>query len=153
MRIEKPTLREVSQIHKLVNSYAREGSLLPRSLPDIYESIREFFVAKEGSKVVATSALKIFWEDLAEIRSLVVDKEYRGQGLGRKLVNACFKEATALGVKKVFVLTNTPEYFSRLGFRLVDKKDLPQKVWTDCLKCPKFPDCDEVPLMIDLGSI
>jgi amino-acid N-acetyltransferase len=153
LKVEKATLKEVSQIQKLVNSYARKGFLLPRSLPDIYESIREFFVVKDGSEVAAAGALKIFWEDLAEIRSLAVDEKYRGQGLGRELVDACFREAMELGVKKVFVLTNTPEYFSRLGFYSVDRKDLPQKVWSDCLKCPKFPDCDEVPLMIDLDAL
>lgn len=153
MKIEKATLREASQIQKLVNGYARKGFLLPRSLPDICESIREFWVAKDGDKVVATGALKIFWKDLAEIRSLAVDEGYRGQGLGRALVYACFKEAMELGVKKVFVLTNSPEYFSHLGFHPVDRKELPQKVWSDCLKCPKFPDCDEVSLMVDLSFL
>lgn len=153
MKVEKATLKEVPQIQSLVNCYARKGFLLPRSLLDIYESIRDFFVVKDGNEVVAAGALKIFWEDLAEIRSLAVDEQYRGLGLGRELVYACFREAIELGVKKVFVLTNTPEYFSHLGFLPVDRKELPHKVWSDCLKCPKFPDCDEVPLVIDLDFL
>ncbi len=153
MKVEKATLKEVPQIQRLVNRYAQKGFLLPRSLLDIYESIRDFFMVKDGNEVVAAGALKIFWEDLAEIRSLAIDERYRGQGLGKELVDACFKEAKELGIKKIFVLTNNPGYFSHLGFRSVDRKELPHKVWSDCLKCPKFPDCDEVPMTIDLDSL
>ncbi|RLD98584.1 MAG: N-acetyltransferase [Aquificota bacterium] len=150
MKVEKATLKDAPQIHKLINSYAGEGFLLPRSLMDIYESIRDFFVIREGDRVVATAALKVVWEDLAEVRSVLVSDEFKGRGWGRALVEACIREARELGVKKVFVLTNSPGYFSRLGFRLVDKRKLPHKVWFDCLKCPKFPDCDEVAMMMVL---
>ena len=150
MKLEKATLKDAPQIHRLINSYAGDGFLLPRSLMEVYESIRDFFVIRDGERIVGTAALKIVWEDLAEIRSVLVIEEYKGKGWGRALIKACIEEAKSLGVKRVFVLTNSPEYFSKLGFRLVDKRELPHKVWSDCLKCPKFPDCDEVAMLVDL---
>ena len=152
MKLEKATLKDAPQIHRLINSYTGNGFLLPRSLMEIYESIRDFFVIRDGERIVGTAALKIVWEDLAEIRSVLVLEEYKGKGWGRALIRACVEEAKSLGVKKVFVLTNSPGYFSRLGFRLVDKRELPHKVWSDCLKCPKFPDCDEVAMLVDLSD-
>ncbi len=151
MKVEKATLGDAPQIHRLINSYAGEGFLLPRSLMEIYESIRDFFVIREGGQVVGTAALKVVWEDLAEIRSVLVSSRYKGKGWGRALIEACIEEARGLGVRKVFVLTNSPQYFARLGFKLVDKRELPHKVWSDCLKCPKFPDCDEVAMLMDIG--
>jgi len=145
--LEKAGLRDAVQIHKLINVGTSGGFLLPRPLAELYESIRDFFVVRDEGKVVAAAALKIIWEDLAEIRSLVVMDGYRGKGLGRALVNACFDEARTLGVKRVFVLSDSPSYFINMGFSAVDKKVLPQKVWFDCVKCPKFPDCDEVALI------
>lgn len=152
MKVEKATLGDAPQIHRLINSYAGEGFLLPRSLMEIYESIRDFFVIKEGDRVVGTAALKVVWEDLAEVRSVLVAEGYKGRGWGRALIEACIREARELGVRRVFVLTNSPHYFSRLGFRMVDKRELPHKVWSDCLKCPKFPDCDEVAMLVDLSG-
>jgi amino-acid N-acetyltransferase len=94
--------------------------------------------------------LGICWKDLAEIESLAVSEALQGKGLGRKLVEACLHEARGLGLDKVFTLTYVPEFFVKLGFYEVDKSCLPHKIWADCLKCPKFPDCDETALMLQL---
>lgn len=150
VKLEKPRLNDASEIHRIVNLYAKNGDLLPLSLVEIYEDIRDFFVARGGDgRVLGVSALKVAWEDLAEIRSLAVLEEYRGKGIGGMLVKACFEEANRLGVKRLFVLTKRPSYFGRFGFKEVDRHELPFKVWMDCLRCPKYPDyCDEVAMQL-----
>ncbi len=147
--IRKARISDVRDIHRLIAHFAKTGQVIPRPLSEIYEHVREFFVFKpEDTDLLAgTCALHICWEDLAEIRSLVVSEEYQGQGVGVALVKACLEEALNLGLPKVFVLTNAPDFFQRLGFELIEKAALPQKVWADCVKCPKFPDCDEVALI------
>ncbi len=144
MRIRKATIADVKDIHRIVNKLAKREKMLPRSLNEIYENIRDFFICTNKGKVIGLSALHILWEDLAEIRSMAVLNEYQGKGIGKRLINQCIKEARMLGVKKVFALTYTPEFFIELGFKKIDKNSLPQKIWGDCLKCPKFPECNEV---------
>jgi amino-acid N-acetyltransferase len=100
--------------------------------------------------VVGTCSLRICWEDIAEIRSLAVREDYHGRDLGRKMVETCIKEARDLGLKKLFVLTYVPPFFEKMGFHPVDKSILPHKVWGDCIKCVKFPDCDEEALILEL---
>jgi amino-acid N-acetyltransferase len=145
LRKAKPS--DAVQIHELINTYAKEGLLLPVSLNNLYDNIRDFFVFETEEGIVGCAALHITWEDLAEIRSLAVRDTYRGKGIGRKLVKECIKEATELGIKRVFVLTYQIEFFKKLGFREIDKTLLPHKVWTDCLNCPKFPNCDETAMI------
>jgi amino-acid N-acetyltransferase len=118
--------------------------MLPRSLNEIYENIRDFFVCDNKGEIIGTSALHILWENLAEIRSLAVSKECQDKGIGKRLLERCLKEAKALGVKRVFALTYNPVFFRKFGFKEIDKNTLPQKIWGDCLKCPKFPKCEEV---------
>jgi amino-acid N-acetyltransferase len=148
LRKAKPS--DAVQIHELINTYAKEGLLLPVSLNNLYDNIRDFFVFETEEGIVGCAALHITWEDLAEIRSLAVRDTYRGKGIGRKLVKECIKEATELGIKRVFVLTYQIEFFKKLGFREIDKTLLPHKVWTDCLNCPKFPNCDETAMIKEL---
>jgi len=112
--------------------------------------VREFFVYEDKDLIVGVCALHILWEDLAEIRSLAVAEEYQKQGIGKELVLSCLKEAEDLGIDRVFALTNSPEFFKKLGFEEVAKSELPQKVWADCIRCSKFPDCDEVAVLKDL---
>ena len=150
LQVKKATMSNAAAIHSLVNRFAKKDDMLPRSLNDIYENIRDFFVCIDEEELVAAASLHIVWEDLAEIRSIAVIRKYQGQGVGRKLVKQCLKEAKRLGITKVFALTYHPEYFKRLGFEGVDKNDLPHKIWGDCLNCHKFPDCDEVGVMIKL---
>lgn len=139
----KAKLGEAREIHSLINAFAKRNNMLPRSLNEIYELIRDFYICIQGNQVIAVCSLHLVWEDLAEIRSIAVLKKYQKQGIGKKLVTRCLKEAETLGAKRVFALTYNPGYFRELGFKDVDKNELPHKIWGDCLKCPKFPDCDE----------
>ncbi|MFC1535451.1 N-acetyltransferase [Thermodesulfobacteriota bacterium] len=151
--IRKAVVQEVGEIHKLLNRYADQGLLLPRSLSDLYNHLRDFFVIEDRNKkgsIISVCALGVCWEDLAEIRSLVVTESFQGKNLDTQLVDACFEEARSLGLSRVFTLTYVPEFFTKMGFKEVEKSTLPHKVWADCLNCPKFPDCDETALIIEL---
>jgi amino-acid N-acetyltransferase len=131
----------------LVAHFAARGDLLPRTLNELYQHLRDFFVCEVNGRIVGLCALSLYWEDLAEIRTLAVDEAHGGKGLGRLLVNACLDEAAGLGVRRVFALTYRPGFFERLGFRTIDKRELPQKIWKDCIKCAKFACCDEIALI------
>lgn len=148
--IRKAKIYDVPELQKLINEFADKGLLLPRSLSDLYENLRDFYILDINGIIVGCCALHIIWEDLGEIRSLIVRENYRGQKWGEKLVNICLREAKFLGLKRVLSLTYIPEYFEKLGFKRIDKKSLPYKVWTDCTKCPKFPDCGEEALLFYL---
>lgn len=137
-------MKDAKEIHVLVNQFAKRDEMLPRSLNEIFENIRDFFICAEDGQTVGTAALHVLWEDLAEIRSVAVTNSHQGKGIGRKLVKRCLREARALGVKKVFALTYHPGFFKELGFSDVDKNSLPQKIWGECLKCHKFPECNEI---------
>ncbi len=153
MVIRKAKLEDAGDIYNLINQYAKEGLLLPRSLNSIYENIRDFWVCELEGEFVGCGALHIVWEDLAEIKSLAVSERHKGMGIGTKLVEACLKEAKELGVKKVFVLTYAQSFFSRLSFEEVEKVKLPHKVWGECINCVKFPSCDEIAMWVDLEKI
>ena len=145
--VEKANISDVPQMHQLINSFADKGEMLPRPLSELYESIRDFFVVRKDEDVVACAALHISWSDLAEIRSVAVDQESQRQGIGDQLIAACLKEAEELGIDTVFCFTYQPTFFKRHNFADIDKMELPRKVWTDCFRCPKFPNCDEVALI------
>ena len=149
-KVSKAKLADVKYIYKLILYFAKRGDLVPRPLSELYENVREFFVYEDKDLIVGVCALHILWEDLAEIRSLAVAEEYQKQGIGKELVLACLKDAEDLGIDRVFALTNSPEFFKKLGFEEVPKNELPQKVWADCIRCSKFPDCDEVAVLKDL---
>jgi len=145
--IRKAKLNDIKEIQQLIKLYAPRGGILPRSLSELYDTLRDFFVFVRHRKVIGICALHICWDDLAEIRSLAVEEEDQNKGIGAKLVKACLEESRLLGVKRVFALTYQPNFFEQLGFKKVDKTVLPHKIWTDCLKCMKFPDCDEIALL------
>jgi amino-acid N-acetyltransferase len=147
IQVEKAKISDVPQMHKLINGFADRGQMLARPLSEIYESIRDFFVIRDGGKIVGCAALHVSWSDLAEIRSVAVAEVNQKKGLGATLVNACLKEAAELGIKTVFCFTYQPEFFKHQKFADVDKMELPRKVWTDCFRCPKFPNCDEIALI------
>jgi amino-acid N-acetyltransferase len=152
--IRKARMKDVKAIQKLIAEYARKGDMLPRSLSEIYENLRDYFVyVQDGKEVIGAAAIHIMWEDLAEVRSLAVRDGNMGRGVGTQLVETCISEAIVLGISRVFALTYKPDFFEKLGFVRVDKSQLPQKIWTDCLKCSKFPDCDEVALVSDLSGM
>ena len=151
--IRKARMSDVKGIQQLIAEYARKGDMLPRSLADIYENLRDYFVFEEdGGELAGSAAIHIMWEDLAEVRSLAVREGRMRRGIGTQLVESCISEAIVLGIGRVFALTYKPEFFEKLGFHIVDKAELPQKIWTDCLKCSKFPDCDEVALVADFSG-
>ncbi len=145
--IRKARIKDIKQIQALINSFAKQDLMLPRSLNELYEQIRDFWVAEERNRVVGCSALHISWDNLAEIKSLAVAKNRQKRGLGRELVTACLKEAGDLGVEKIFVLTYKPGYFKRFGFRRIKHANLPHKIWAECINCCKFPDCQETALL------
>jgi amino-acid N-acetyltransferase len=145
--VEKATIHDATQIHKLINSFASRGEMLPRSLSEIYENIRDYFVVRQGEQVIACAALHVNWEDLAEIKSLAVTREHQKHGIGDMMVGACLEEAAGLGIATIFCLTYAPDFFAKCGFVIVEKKELPHKVWGECYRCPKFPDCDESALI------
>jgi len=152
--VEKARISDAPRIHQLVNHFADNGEMLARPLSEIYEDIRDYFVVRQGEQVIACAALHVNWSDLAEIRSVAVSDDSQAQGSGARLVEACIEEARALGIPTVFCLTYKPTFFEKMGFSQVDKMELPRKVWTECYRCPKFPDCDEVALIchLDVGD-
>ena len=148
--IRSARIQDARPIHQLLLIYANDGQLLGRSLADIYTAIRNFYVYEENGEILGIGALAIFWEDLAEVRSLAVAAGRQGKGIGRKIVESCLNEATELGIKRVFALTYQPDFFKKLGFYDIEKSELPQKVWGDCIHCVKFPNCDELAVAINL---
>jgi amino-acid N-acetyltransferase len=150
MKAEKATIRDVPQMHRLINYFADKGEMLARPLSEMYENVRDYFVVRQGEQVIACAALHIMWSDLAEIKSVAVDESSQGQGIGSRLVAACIGEASELAMGTIFCLTYKPAFFEATGFSQVDKMELPQKVWTECYRCPKFPNCDEVALIYHL---
>jgi amino-acid N-acetyltransferase len=151
-KVEKAKIADVPQIHKLINGFADRGQMLARPLSELYESIRDFFVIRDGDEVIACAALHVAWSDLAEIRSVAVAEESQKKGVGARLIAACLKEADELGIKTVFCFTYRPEFFKKQRFVEIDKMELPRKVWTDCFRCPKFPNCDETALVFRAGD-
>jgi len=149
--LRKAQIHDVKEIQKLLTTYASKGEMLSRSLSELYEALRDFYVeVDDDGRILGTAALHIVWEDLAEVRSVAVVEDSGRKGVGSTLVTACITEARALGLKKIFCLTYKPDFFAKFGFVLVDKSTLPHKVWGDCIKCPKFPDCDENAMSMDL---
>ncbi|MDO8579196.1 MAG: N-acetyltransferase [Dehalococcoidales bacterium] len=151
-KIEKARIKDAPQIQQLINSFADNGEMLARPLSEIYENIRDFFVVREGDKVIACAAIHVNWSDLAEIKSVAVAEDSQRKGIGNRLIKACLKEAEGLGIPKVFCLTYKPDFFSTMGFSTVEKMTLPHKVWNECYRCPKFPNCDEVAMVSHMES-
>jgi amino-acid N-acetyltransferase len=148
--IRKATMSDVQAIQDLINYYAKKDRMLPRSLNEIYENLQDFWVYEEKGKLLGCCALHPSCEDLAEVRSLAVAEACHKKGVGSKLVKEALAGAKVLKVKKVFALTYVPEFFEKLGFKKIEHSKLPHKIWSDCIKCVKFPNCDENSLEIDI---
>ena len=148
--IRKAKIEDIKEIQKLINFFARQDLMLPRSLNELYENLRDFWVCEENKKIVGCVALHISWDDLVEIKSLAVLKQKQGKGIGKELISACLDEASELGAKRIFVLTYKPDYFKKFGFKRVRTSDLPHKIWAECINCCKFPDCQEIALLKNL---
>ncbi len=142
-RIRPARMGDVRAIHALLSNFANKGLMLPRSISSLYDHLRDFVVYEEDGAILGICALQLCWDDLAEIRSLAVVEERQKSGIGAQLVESCLDEAQSLEISKVFVLTYQAEFFRKFGFVDRDKQELPHKIWSDCIHCSKFPDCDE----------
>lgn len=151
--VRKAKVQDGEYIYQFIGKEAEKGTILQRSLNNIFRSIRSFWVYEDKDRIVGVCSLEVIgWDDLGEIRSLVVDKRYRRGNVGRKLVEACLREAQELGIKKVFALTFVPEFFKKLGFKVIKRERLPHKIWSDCMNCIFFPNCKEKAVMIDVEN-
>ncbi len=144
MLIRRATVADVPAMGQIINDCAEFGLMLPRSMSSLYENVREFFVAEDEDKVVGVCGLSVVWANLAEVCALAVQPDQRGLGLGRKLTEACIEEARTLGVRTIMTLTYEQAFFEKLGFSVVDRQQLPLKVWSECIRCPKSQACDEI---------
>jgi len=143
------TLKDVKKIHKLINSFAHKDLMIGRPLSQLYDHLRDFWVFENNDtgEIIGCCALQFCWESLAEIRSLAVSADYHKKGIGRLLVSRMMEEATQYGMTHVFTLTYQPDFFKKFKFTIIDKSELPLKIWADCIHCVKFPDCDETAMM------
>ena len=147
LELRKAVLSDIPAITAMVNAYAAQGVMLPRTDFELAESIRDFTVAYRGSELVGCGALRIYTPLSAEVRSLAVSPEEKGSGIGRQVVEALAAEAEQLGLESLFAFTYVPGFFAKLGFGEVDRGELPLKAWKDCLRCPKFKACDEIAVL------
>ncbi|HKT12216.1 MAG TPA: N-acetyltransferase [Terriglobia bacterium] len=151
--LRKARPADVPTLFKLIHQYANEEVMLPRALPELYENVWEFTVAEKEGQLAACGALRLYNEEIAEIRSLCVDPQQKTAGLGRAVIQQLMREAKELGLRRVFALTVVPEFFAKVGFYPVERGALPQKVWRDCLQCEKYFRCDEVAVVFDLAKL
>ncbi len=150
-KIRKAKITDAKEIYSLIDSWSQEGRVLKRSLNYVYENIRDFWIYETGSRIGGACALHVVgWQDLGEIKSLVVSKTSQDKGIGTKLVSQCIKEAKTIGIKSIFALTFVPQFFKKLGFQKIDRKNLPHKIWSDCVDCIYFPDCQEKAVILHL---
>ncbi len=147
-QLVRASISDAQAIHDLINTFARRGEMLPRTMSEVYQNLRDFFVIHDvRDVVVACGALHILWDDLGEIKSLAVREDVQGQRLGARLVEACLEDARQLGLATAFALTYRPGFFEKLGFVQADVMTLPRKVWGECYRCPKFPTCNEIAMV------
>ena len=145
--LRRAKTKDVPRIVQLINHYAGKGEMLSRSQSQVFNALRDYVVIEENGRLVGCGALHVVWNDIGEIRSLAIAPERVGQGWGKRIVEYLVEDARGLELPRVFILTYKPDFFAKLKFEPVDKKDLPHKVWKDCLNCPKFPGCDEVAMI------
>lgn len=151
--IRAATIHDVPRIQGIINSHAELGKMLFRSLAQLYEGLRDFSVYELDRQVVGCVGLSILWADLAEVRSLAVDEPYRGRGIGSRLVEYCVEEARRLQIRRLMTLTYEQRFFEKIGFEAVPKETLPLKVWSDCIRCPKRDNCDEIAMVRFLPDV
>ncbi len=147
MIYRKARFDDIESIYGLVNIYAAQGEMLPRSRNTLYENLRDMVVAEEEGRVIGVGALHIMWDRLAEVRMMAIAPEHTRQGIGAEIVQLLLNEGDILGIEKVFTLTYKPDFFRKLGFIRISREELPQKVWKECIDCPKYPNCDEIAMI------
>ncbi len=150
--LTKPTVDDAPEVAELINHFGDKGLLLKRAVNGVYEQLRDFVICRHRGRILGCAALHVVWGGLGELRSLAVAEDARGHGLGRALTESCLRDARELRIDQVFVLTYETAFFARFGFREHPKENLPQKVWKDCVHCPKFPNCDETAMLLDLTT-
>lgn len=151
--IRKAKIHEVPEIRRFLAEFSLDGGILPRTLADLYGQLRDYLVFREDrGPIIGVAALHICWAGLGEIRSVAVSPEHRGRGIGSRLVKICLGEARDLGLSEVFLLTLVPDFFKPFGFKVVSREELLPIVWADCVNCVKFPDCDEIPMVLNLEA-
>jgi amino-acid N-acetyltransferase len=150
MLLRKARMHDVEGMNKLIDYYAGQGLMLPRNLNTLYQNIRDYVLVEIDGEIKGIGGLHVFWHDLAEIRSLAVTPDLVKKSIGGKIVNYFLQEAKEMGLKKVFTLTYQPVFFEKIGFTRINKEELPQKVWQECIHCIKFPNCDEIALIINV---
>lgn len=151
-QVRKARVSDVPAIGAIINYHAQKGVMLQRPISRIYDNVRDYVVIEVDSVVIGCGALHVMWSDLAEIRAVAVGEEYIGLGYGRPIVDALIEEAKSLGIEKVFVLTYKMDFFRNMGFTDIDKSELPHKIWSDCINCVHFPNCDEVAMILLLNQ-
>src|SRR5947209_19842559 len=147
LSVRKAGMRDIPPLLQLINGYASEGVMLPRTEFELSENIRDFTVAYSGSQLAGCAALHFYAPTVAEVRSLAVRPDTKQQGIGRLLVEALEGEALDNDLESIFAFTYVPGFFARLGFHEVERGELPLKAWKDCLRCPKFHSCDEIAVL------
>jgi amino-acid N-acetyltransferase len=149
MRIRKATIEDIKAVHRLLHTYSGEGDLIPRPLSRLYDHVRDFWVVADPDtdRVTGCCALQFCWEALGEIRSLAVETDHRGRGIATRLVDACIEEARSFDLARLFCLTFKPDFFERFGFTRIERSELPLKIWSDCMLCVRFPDCEGIAMM------
>lgn len=145
--VRPATVDDVVVIDHLLRTQIDKGKLLPRTVPELYERVRDFFVVECDGEVVGCGALQLFTPELGEVRSLAVSDRHEGHGFGRALVERLIAESRAIGLKKLMALTYVPVFFHRLGFVTVDRDTLPEKVWGVCVYCPNYHNCNEIAVL------
>jgi amino-acid N-acetyltransferase len=151
--IRKAKIHEVPEIRRFLGEFSLDGGILPRTLAQLYDQLRDYFVFREDKgPIIGVGALHICWAGLGEIRSVAVSPGHRGRGIGSQLVKTCVAEARVLGLSEIFLLTLVPDFFKAFGFKVVSREELLPIVWADCVNCIKFPDCDEIPMLLELDK-
>lgn len=149
-QLRRARVEDVLGMQRLINRFAERDEMLPRALHELYENLRDFVVIEEDGEIIGCAALHVSWANLAEVKSVAVAETCRRKGYGRQLIEACIADARELGVSRVFCLTYRPDFFGALGFETVDRNTLPRKVWGECIRCPKFTNCTEIAMALQV---
>ena len=151
MKIRPAAQQDVHTIVRIIAHYASQGLMLPRSHGALSASLEHYVVADLNGEVVGCGGLELYSSDVAEIYGLATAPQNSLRGTGSAIVQALIEKARTENLSQVFALTLVPGFFEKMGFRTVEHKDLPMKVWKDCVACPKFGNCDEIAMVLDLN--
>jgi amino-acid N-acetyltransferase len=152
MTVRPARVADVPTLVALIRLHAERGKMVPRPADELYTQIRSYVVAEESGRIVGCAATHVFWHDLAELKGLAVAEGWEGRGIGRAVCLACHEQLRQLGVSRVFALTGSPGFFEKLGYRRVNKDELPRFIWGECVRCPSFPICNEEALVLELAT-